>query len=67
MMRMSISSRGIGILYRCFKLPGYGKKCPDKYTNKCMKCPYCKAEMKAADATRLLSSYKLHRENLKKS
>ena len=76
MMRMAISSRGIGILYRCFKLPGYGKKCPDKNTDKCFKCKYCKAEMQAADATKLLNSYKRNfsnnfnednNENLKKS
>ena len=57
MMCMSISSKGIGILYRCFKLPGYGRRCPDKNTDKCLKCKYCKAEMQAADATKLLNSY----------
>jgi len=61
MMRMSISSQGIGVFYRCFRLPDYGKKCPDKNTNKCLRCKYCKAEMRAADATKLLNSYKLNR------
>ena len=61
MMRMAIASKGIRISYRCFKLPGYGKNCPDKNTNKCMRCKYCKAEMRASDATKLLNSYKLNR------
>ena len=57
MVRIAISSMGIDMLYKCFKLPGYGKKCPDKNTEKCYKCKYCKVEMQAADATKLLSVY----------
>lgn len=54
-MFMAISRGGISVSYKCYHLPGYGKKCPDKYTDKCMTCRYCKAEMSAADATRLLN------------
>ena len=45
------------VLYRCFKLPGYGRKCPDRNTDKCFKCNFCKAELSAEDATRLLNAY----------
>lgn len=53
-MYMAISRRGINVYYKCYKLPGYGKKCPDKNTDKCLRCKFAKAEMSAADATRLL-------------
>ena len=57
-MCMTISRNGIGILYKCYKLPGYGKKCPDRDDGDyCMKCKYCKAEMSGYDATKLLNSY----------
>lgn len=54
-MSMVVSRDGIGILYTCYKLPGHGRKCPDRDDGyHCMRCKYCKAEMAAADATRLL-------------
>lgn len=56
-MCIGISRYGLSILYRCYKMPGRGKNCPDKDTNKCLKCKYAKAEMPASDATRLLESY----------
>lgn len=55
-MIMSVSRNGISVLYRCYKLPGYGRKCPDKDTNKCLRCEYSKAEMSGEDATWLLES-----------
>lgn len=42
------------ITYRCYHLPGHGKRCPDKDTDKCLTCKYSKAEMSGRDATRLL-------------
>lgn len=56
-MTISISRNGIGITYKCYKLPRHGKKCPDKYSDKCYRCKFCKAELSAMDATRLLNSY----------
>jgi len=56
-MTIAISRNGIGITYKCYKFPGHGKKCPDKETSKCFECRYCKAELSAFDATRLLNSY----------
>ena len=66
-MRMALFTKGVHILYKCYKLPGYGKRCPDKNTDKCFKCKFCKVDMNAADATKLLSYYKTGNENLKKS
>ena len=57
-MVMAVSSRGIGITYRCYHLPDLGKKCADKNTDKCLRCRYCRAEMSAYDATRLMSAYR---------
>ena len=53
-MVVSVSHRGISVLYRCFHLPDYGKKCKDRYTDQCYRCRYCKAEMSADDATTLM-------------
>ena len=52
-----VSRHGMTVLYRCFDLPGYGRKCPDRNTDKCYRCKYCKAEMSADDATTLLNAY----------
>ena len=55
-MILAISRRGIGITYKCYKLPGYGRKCDKRDDGEyCMRCKYCKAEMSAYDATRLLN------------
>lgn len=55
-MILAISRRGIGITYKCYKLPGYGRKCYKRDDGEyCMRCKYCKAEMSAYDATRLLN------------
>lgn len=57
-MIIALSQFGISIIYTCYNLKlKRGKKCPDKNTNKCMKCKYCKAELSAVDATKLLNSY----------
>lgn len=53
-MYMSVSHNGILVSYKCYHVPGYGKRCKDKNSDKCMRCKYCKAEMSAIDATRLL-------------
>ena len=57
-MTIAFSQFGISIVYTCYNLKlRRGKKCPNKNTNECMKCKYCKAELSAADATKLLNSY----------
>lgn len=57
-MVIGIARYNMKIPYRCCKLPGYGKKCPDRDDGThCMKCKYCKAEMSAEDATKLINSY----------
>lgn len=53
-MFIAISRNGISVSYRCYHLPGHGKRCPDKDTDKCLTCKYSKAEMSGRDATRLL-------------
>lgn len=52
-MYMSLSRGGITVYYKCYHMPDRGRKCPDKNTDVCMRCKYCRAEMSAADATRL--------------
>lgn len=56
-MFIAISRNGISVSYRCYHLPGHGKNCPDKDSDKCLTCRYAKAEMSAEDATRLMRSY----------
>ena len=56
-MCMTIARHGIAVTYRCYKLPGRGRRCKDKDTDKCLTCKYSKAEMSGRDATRLLNSY----------
>lgn len=57
-MTMVVSRNGIGVLFRCFRLPDYGKRCKERDDgDHCMKCKYCKAEMSGFDATRLLNKY----------
>ena len=58
-MVMSIYSYGISILYKCYRITlGYGKKCKQRDDGQhCMKCDYCKAEMSARDATRMLTVF----------
>lgn len=53
-MFMAVSRNGISVFYKCYHLPDHGSRCPNKNTDVCMKCKYCKAEMSATDATRLL-------------
>lgn len=48
---MVISKNGITIQYTCYKRLS---KCPDEETDKCLTCKYCKAELSAYDATRLM-------------
>lgn len=57
---ISISKCGIGVTYRCVSewVRYKGKKrCPDKNTDICLTCDFCKAELSARDATKLLNSY----------
>ena len=61
-MCISIYRDGIRVLYRCIKLPGYGRKCPDKNTNKCFRCKYCKAEMSGEDAAKLMDAYQRYQD-----
>ena len=57
-MVLAISRNGIGILYKCYRLPDKGRKCKEgDGGSRCMKCKYCKAEMSGFDATRLLNFY----------
>lgn len=57
-MTIALSRHGLSLTYKCFKGPGYGKGCPDRDEGEhCMKCKYCKCEMPAYDATRLLEAY----------
>lgn len=54
-MIMMISRNGIRVLFRCYRLPDYGKRCMERDDGeRCMKCKYCKAEMPGYDAARLL-------------
>lgn len=56
-MIIATSKLGISITYKCYHFPGNGKKCPDKYTFKCYHCKYCRAELSAHDATRLMNTF----------
>ena len=57
-MILAISRYNVSITYRCCKLPDYGKRCDDRDDGyNCMRCKYCKAEMPACDATKLLNRY----------
>lgn len=53
-MVIGVSSKGVNVLYRCYFLPEHNCKNHDKNGSECRTCKYCKAEMSAADATRLL-------------
>jgi len=53
-MCIALSRSGISVTYRCYHLPGHGKRCQDKDTDVCLTCKYSKAEMSGADATKLL-------------
>lgn len=53
-MCIALSRNGIPVTYRCYHLPGHGKRCPDKDTDVCLTCKYSKAEMSGRDATRLM-------------
>lgn len=57
-VNISITTKGVSVLYRCYKFPGHGAKCDDRFTDKCYRCRYAKAEMSASDATKLLRGYK---------
>lgn len=60
-MIIAISRNGISVTYKCYKLPGYGWRCQARDDGHiCMRCKYCKAEMTAYNATKLLESYNKH-------
>ena len=58
-MSMAISRHGLSLFYKCYNgVLYYGKKCPDRDDgHKCMTCKFCKCEMSAFDATKMLESY----------
>ena len=56
-MFMEICRFGFIITYRCYHLPGHGKNCADKNSDKCLRCKYARAEMKGETATRLMNVY----------
>lgn len=57
-MAIAISRHGLSLFYKCYKGPDYGKTCSDRDDGEhCMKCKYCKCEMPAYDATRMLESF----------
>lgn len=58
-MIISMSRAGISVTFRC-KRPKYASffsRCPDKSTENCLKCEYCRADMSAPDAMKLLNTY----------
>lgn len=61
-MCIVLGRHGIRVTYRCYKVPGRGKNCPDKDTDVCLKCKYSRAEMSGFDATRLLNAFGARRE-----
>ena len=58
-MTFAILRNNIKILYTCYNgVLRYGKKCQDRDDGShCMNCKYCKAQLSAPDATRLINSY----------
>lgn len=64
-MLIASSIEGISVNYQCrnlrYTMGLFRPKCPDEYTDKCYRCKYCRADMSASDATRLLNSYRSHR------
>lgn len=57
-MIIAKSIHGISVLYRCCNAKYmWFRKCPNKSNERCIRCQYCKAEMAAEDATRLLNRY----------
>lgn len=57
-MTIAMSKYGVSVIYNCYNLKlGWGRRCPNKKTDKCFKCEYCKAEMPAKDATHLMDMY----------
>lgn len=53
-MIMSVSQYGISILFRCCYLPRHNCKRHSEDNHECLTCRYCKAEMSASDATKLM-------------
>lgn len=63
-MCIVMGHRGIRVTYKCLEFlhTRNGRKCPDKDTDKCLKCEYSRAEMSGFDATRLLNAFGARRE-----
>lgn len=57
-MLIATSQLGININYKCYRLPDGGRRCKNKNTNVCYTCEYCKAELSAKDATKLITVYR---------
>ena len=56
-MTRAMSVNGVSVTYSCYNLKlRWGRKCPDRNTDKCYRCKYCKAEMPAADATKCIEA-----------
>ena len=64
-MYIAISTEGISVNYKCYNLKYtvglFHGKCPDEYTDKCYKCKYCKADMSAYDATKLIEAFRRYK------
>ncbi len=58
-MAIALYRHGVSIFYACYNyVRGRGKKCDQRDDGQhCMKCQYCKAEMSAYDATRMLTVF----------
>ena len=61
-MGFTISVDGMGVNYQCTRFIGnpFRRKCKDATIEKCKRCSWCRAEMLAADATRLIRSFEAH-------
>lgn len=58
-MYIAMTKAGISISCRCRrpKYASFFSRCPDESRENCLKCKYCRAEMAAPDAMKLLNSY----------
>lgn len=57
-MLLATSQMGVDVDYKCYRLPDGGRRCKDKYTDKCYCCKYCKAVLSAKDVAKLIIAYK---------
>lgn len=58
-MVMATTEHGISVTYQCYSFKyGWGRRCPDRNTDKCFRCKHCRAEMSGEDARKLMEAYK---------